>query len=547
MIPIIPPNSPQPNPPIGDQSSPKRIFSFGVFSFLSGIWEQFQRYWTEQPTTPSPITNHDIALLPTNWSSPIFLAIFRQLNRQQQMQVLGLDKWLTEGNKAEACNRIIHCVLERGKELNLSFLWLTSLPDTIDNLTQLETLNICFNKLTFLPETIGNLSQLETLDIASNKLTSLPDTIGNLLQLKKLDVEVNKLTSLPDTLGNLLQLEKLQVKCNELTSLPESIGNFPQLKWLNLYTNRLTGLPNSILQLAPEARIELTNSGLSNDVLDRLQEQTRQPGYNGPQFSISVRENRSTEEKSYEMLVKDVYESIRKPVPDALSKLIESPAHKADLQSWLNRLSWTADGQNNLERRLALFKTITDILEYAAENEEYRALFQTILMDASSTCGDRVALSILLLDVTKQIAIFDKKNLKGLADLIIRGQFILGILEEIARNKIPSLKFFDEIEVYFAYPIFLKETFNLPIHTDGMLYFTCSGLTKQDIKDAEEIVHSRLNDENLVINYLVTNDVWRQALELNFPTAFKDIMDRARNNNIDPKPAFIDLTKANYR
>jgi|GEM_PF-1275321 len=570
-----------------------------------------------------------------NWNSLIFRIKLWWLNREDQIKALGLDNWVTDGNKEEACNRIIECVLKKKDTLKLSNLNLTSLPTLISKLSQLQRLGIDCNKLTSLPDSIGQLSELKWLGVHNNQLTSLPDSIDQLSQLQRLDIDCNKLTSLPDSIGQLSKLKSLNVHNNQLTSLPDSIGQLSELKWLgvhnnqltslpgsicqlselewlsvhnnqltslpgsicqlselkwlgvhnnqltslpdsicqlseleslnvhnnqltslpdsidqlsklewlSVHNNQLTSLPNSILQLRSVLTIDLTHVGLSNEVLARLQAQTQQPGYNGPRFSISVRENRSTEEKPYEGLIQYVYKTIKKTVPNSLSKLIEDSAKKADLQSWINRLSWTADGQNNLERKLALYKTITGILEYAAENEEYRALFQIILMDASSTCGDRVTLSILLLDVAKQIAAFDKKDLKGLADLIIRGQFVLGILEEVAQNKISSLKFFDEIEVYLAYPIFLKETFNLPIHTDGMLYFTCSGLTKQDIKDAEEIVRTRLKDENEFINYLTTNDVWRNALKLNFPVEYKTIMDKVTNESIDPNLDFIVLTK----
>ena len=478
-----------------------------------------------------------------NWNSLIFRIKLWWLNREDQIKALGLDNWVTDGNKEEACNRIIECVLKKKDTLKLSNLNLTSLPTLISKLSQLQRLGIDCNKLTSLPDSIGQLSELKWLGVHNNQLTSLPDSIDQLSQLQRLDIDCNKLTSLPDSIGQLSKLKSLNVHNNQLTSLPDSIDQLSKLEWLSVHNNQLTSLPNSILQLRSVLTIDLTHVGLSNEVLARLQAQTQQPGYNGPRFSISVRENRSTEEKPYEGLIQYVYKTIKKTVPNSLSKLIEDSAKKADLQSWINRLSWTADGQNNLERKLALYKTITGILEYAAENEEYRALFQIILMDASSTCGDRVTLSILLLDVAKQIAAFDKKDLKGLADLIIRGQFVLGILEEVAQNKISSLKFFDEIEVYLAYPIFLKETFNLPIHTDGMLYFTCSGLTKQDIKDAEEIVRTRLKDENEFINYLTTNDVWRNALKLNFPVEYKTIMDKVTNESIDPNLDFIVLTK----
>jgi hypothetical protein len=57
----------------------------------------------------------------------------------------------------------------------------------------------------------------------------------------------------------------------------------------------------------------------------------------------------------------------------------------------------------------------------------------------------------------------DKSDLRGYADFLLRGQWMLEQLEQIAREKVKTLPFIDEIEVFLAYPIKLKERLNLPI------------------------------------------------------------------------------------
>lgn len=81
------------------------------------------------------------------------------------------------------------------------------------------------------------------------KLTSLPDSIGNLTGLQELYIENNQLTSLPESIGNLTGLRGLSVELNQLTSLPESIGNLTALQWLYLNNNQLTSLPDSIMDI----------------------------------------------------------------------------------------------------------------------------------------------------------------------------------------------------------------------------------------------------------------------------------------------------------
>ncbi|HEY3417140.1 MAG TPA: leucine-rich repeat domain-containing protein, partial [Armatimonadota bacterium] len=67
--------------------------------------------------------------------------------------------------------------------LHLSGLGLTELPDTIGQLTALQTLNLSSNRLTALPDTISQLSALTQLYLSGNQLAALPDTIGQLTAL----------------------------------------------------------------------------------------------------------------------------------------------------------------------------------------------------------------------------------------------------------------------------------------------------------------------------------------------------------------------------
>lgn len=148
--------------------------------------------------------------------------------------------------------------------LNLEGNNLTSLPESIGDLTNLTILRLNHNKLTSLPESIGNLTKLSRLYLNHNELTSLPESISNLTNLIWLDLDDNKLTSLPKSIDNLTNLIWLYLKSNKLTSLPESIGNLNKLILLNLDNNKLTSLPESISDLTNLNSINLDNNPLVN-------------------------------------------------------------------------------------------------------------------------------------------------------------------------------------------------------------------------------------------------------------------------------------------
>ncbi|MEK6932766.1 MAG: hypothetical protein AABW56_03140, partial [Nanoarchaeota archaeon] len=55
-------------------------------------------------------------------------------------------------------------------------------------------LHLYGNNLTTIPESIGNLFNLQILSLYNNKLTTIPESIGNLSQLKLLYLHSNKLS-----------------------------------------------------------------------------------------------------------------------------------------------------------------------------------------------------------------------------------------------------------------------------------------------------------------------------------------------------------------
>jgi Leucine-rich repeat (LRR) protein len=149
-------------------------------------------------------------------------------------------------------------------ELNLSYIPISRLTESISNLSQLQKLVLINNSLTTLPRSFGNLSQLTSLYLEYNQLTNLSESIGNLTQLQWLALDNNQLTSLPEAFGNLTQLVRLELNYNQLTSLPQSIGNLKQLQGLELNNNQLTSLPASTTDWTMLTFVKLNDNRLNS-------------------------------------------------------------------------------------------------------------------------------------------------------------------------------------------------------------------------------------------------------------------------------------------
>ena len=146
--------------------------------------------------------------------------------------------------------------------LNLSYLGLTELPETIGSLTHLIELCLFGNEMTEFSESICRLSQLEYLYLHLNRLEQIPESIGKLRKLRTLYLSGNQIERLPEAIGELSSLEVLCVSRNQLTGLPESIGRLQKLRRLYLSDNDLSAIPESLCDLSKIQTLYLANNRL---------------------------------------------------------------------------------------------------------------------------------------------------------------------------------------------------------------------------------------------------------------------------------------------
>ena len=116
-------------------------------------------------------------------------------------------------------------------------------------MNKIEVLSLNHNQLTTLPESIGNLSNLVGLAAENNQLTSLPESLWKLSNLTELHCNNNLIKNLPESIGKLENLQRLQISSNKLFSLPESIGTLSHLEYMDVSRNQMTYLPKTICLL----------------------------------------------------------------------------------------------------------------------------------------------------------------------------------------------------------------------------------------------------------------------------------------------------------
>ncbi len=388
--------------------------------------------------------------------------------------------------------------------LTVSGNQLTSLPPLPAGL---EVLTVSGNQLTSLPPLPAGL---EVLTVSGNQLTSLPllpaglelltvDRNPQLVRLpllperlQTLSVDDNpQLTRLP-ALPSGLQL--LFASNNQLTRLPALPSG---LRSLSVFGNRLTRLPESITGLSSEATVNLEGNPLSERTLQTLQNITSAPGYSGPRILFDMAGASAPREvRALHLAVADWLVPAREgePAPADRWHMFGQEDNAAAFSLFLDRLSET----ENFIKDAGFKAQISSWLAHLAEDDALRANTFVMATEATSSCEDRVTFFLHQMKNVQLVHNAEKgKYDNNLAALVATGRemFRLEILEQIAREKIRTLAFVDEIEVCLGYQNKLKEPLGLTSVTAEMRFFDVSGVTVTDLQAAELQVKTAENSE----------------------------------------------------
>ncbi|XP_044736974.1 E3 ubiquitin-protein ligase SlrP-like [Chrysoperla carnea] len=394
------------------------------------------------------------------------------------------------------------------QELNISGNYLECLPNQLPS--SLQRLNAHRNDLNIFP---NNLPQsLITINLADNLLCNWPEKLP--LALEILDVSYNDFISLPNNLPN--SIKELHAQHNFIRRLPISLPNC--MRFINLSDNQLTQLSSAIEGLSTNTNINIENNPLSLETIDMINRLFNDSSNNRrlPTIffnTVFIPENNSN---TIVAAIRPLYEEIHEWGPgiefdDNWRQISEEPTAKS-FSYFLYKLRQTINYEND-EFKNEIIKWLNQLADLKLQLLRQK-IFQ-IAEEATQSCEDRVTwcfnqMKILNIAWDVETGKYDQQ-IEQLLQLA-RGMYRLNVLEDIARFKVQSLNFVDEIEVYLAYQVKLYTILELPIQTPDMRFWTVAWLTQNDLDNAVQIVQNK-EKENFS-NYLLLDwQPWKEVLK----------------------------------
>lgn len=461
---------------------------------------------------------------PPRWLAQRGVASFRSSHRpgrqMQKWQQWALDR--PQENRAEALRRL-EGSLDTGI-LNLADLGLSALPEPLPEGTTslyadrnqlnrlpdtlpdtLTTLTLSENHLICLPESLPR--GLATLEVSRNQLVRLPERLP--ASLKYLYVCDNRLARLPDPLPR--SMRTLVVSNNPLQFLPSTLP--PSMSYLAATYNQLTTLPENTLRLPQDTEIDVTNNPLRPFVHNQLMRACREPDYRGPHIYFSMS---TGVPEARVRLLREAAAGWLKDDPAAASWCeFENEPHASDFARFLDRLAETLNaGDTDFNASVAV------LIKHLGSQPALRGASFAISAGATASCEDRVSLTfneMKKMQLAFQVETGDYDHRLDELITLGRGMFRLDRLEEIAREKVDQLDFVDEVEVYLAFQVKLRERLDLPVATPDMRFFSVSWVTEQDLIDAETRVKNF--EARDFFSYLATSwSPWQAMLKRLDPT-----------------------------
>ena len=155
------------------------------------------------------------------------------------------------------------CNLQNLKTLKLSWCDLIEIESVIICLTSLEELDLSGNKFATLPQDLSKLKHLKTLRLGDCDFTVVWSAITQLTSLEELDLSGNAAGTVPQDLSKLKHLKSLRLHRCELTEVCPAITQLTSLEELDLSWNEVRTMPQDLSQLKHLKKLRLVDCELT--------------------------------------------------------------------------------------------------------------------------------------------------------------------------------------------------------------------------------------------------------------------------------------------
>ncbi|KAJ0638941.1 putative P-loop containing nucleoside triphosphate hydrolase, leucine-rich repeat domain superfamily [Helianthus annuus] len=148
----------------------------------------------------------------------------------------GDDKFMVKSGKGLREWQPRSDVIKSYKRISLMENKIRKLPDYELDLPYLDTFLIQMNEVSIVPdEFFRGMKELKVLDMAGNNISSLPQSLTQLTMLRLLDLSDNMSLCEISLLGGLSCLEILKLRRTGIINIPEEIGRLTNLRLLDVY------------------------------------------------------------------------------------------------------------------------------------------------------------------------------------------------------------------------------------------------------------------------------------------------------------------------
>lgn len=389
------------------------------------------------------------------------------------------------------------------RDLDLRNNLLISLPERLPD--SIEKLNLDENRLVRLPERLP--ANLQELFVQNNRLVALPGSLPD--GLNTLLAAENRLTALPENLPR--SLRHLNVAQNQIAGLPDDLPT--SLRFVIASTNQLTRLPESLVTLHWDCIIRLEDNPLPHRVCARLERRINKASHEVPQ--VHFRPLAVSALLPQRPLLIAVANWVVLASPNCFQSLLSWQTFSGEdgaaaFSGFLDRLAIMVGARNT-----AFQRSIGEWLVHLENRHQLRRQTFLVSEGASASCDDRILLTLnamrqLRLACDVEAGEYDQR----LPDLLTlaRGMFRLDQLEAIAREKAGSLNFVDEIEVYLAYQVKLRDALLLPLGAPDMPFSCDFYVMQSDLYQARDRVLAA--EQEHFADYLSTDwQPWQAVLQ----------------------------------